>query len=47
MKQKGSKVIHVGSRLKGTITKQDGNYSWVLLEDGSEVYIYSGELVCQ
>jgi hypothetical protein len=43
----GRKVIHTGSGLKGTVTKQDGAYSWVLLEDGSEVYIYSGELMDQ
>jgi hypothetical protein len=42
---KGRKVVHSGSGLKGTVVKVDGSYSWVLLEDGSEVYIYSGELL--
>ena len=40
----GRKVIHLASGIKGTVTKVDGRYSWVLGDDGSEFYIYSAEL---
>ena len=40
----GRRVVHLGSGLKGTVTKVDGAYSWVLGDDGSEFYIYTTEL---